>query len=168
MKTAFRAAAVLTFLLGSGPHLEAQLTLAIANTTTKNWSLGAYGEADLTAGAGSDFVTSWETIATFVTMTISGGTGGWTWKVAVKRTDTAWNAGLHLYVRRTDDGTGAGGSSTIDGGLAYQEITIGNVAFFSGLRARNNVTVQLRLDGVSAVLGPGSFSTTVSYTVTEP
>ena len=90
------------------------------------------------------------------------------WRVDVSKADTTWNANLHLYIQRTADGTGDGHPlAAIAGGTTYQEITNTITSFFTGRRIRTDVKAQLQLQGLSVIVGPANFSTTVTFTLTE-
>lgn len=145
-------------LLGVGPALH-----AINISVIGSWSR-AVGELDLVAGGGSDLTFSYESAVDQGLVDITGA-GQATWRVDVKRSDTTWHNDLSLEVQRTSDGSGPG---SISGGTTYIEVTTIDMEFYSGDRSRQNVDVQLKISGVSVSLGIGSFSTTVTYTVTTP
>ncbi len=132
---------------------------AISITVTGSWS-ETIDASDLQAGAGSDLVSTYESAADAVSISISDPSGNWT--IDVKKIDTNWHSNLHLNVKRTSDGTGPG---SISGGDAYQEITDIDQNFFSGNGDRSNVNVQLKLTGISIQVAPDTYSTTVYYTV---
>ena len=50
------------------------------------------------------------------------------------------------------------------GGLVYQLVTGTDAPFFTGMGARLSVPIEYKLGGVSILLGPGTYSTTVVYT----
>jgi len=119
--------------------------------------------SDLIAGAGSDLVSVYESAANATLITITGG-GNNTWRVDVRRTDSIWNGGFHLFVRRTGDGTG---SKPVTGGLAYQEVTTTNVSLFSFEGNRSSIPIQYKLEGMSIAVPPLTYSTTVVFTVVQ-
>ena len=143
-------------LLGVGPALQ-----AINISVIGSWSR-AVGELDLVAGGGSDLTFSYESALDQGLISISG--TGKSWRVDVKKSDTTWHNDLRLDVQRTSAGTGAG---SISGGTTYLEVTNVDTTFFSGNKSRSDVDVQLKISGVSVSLEIDSFSTTVTYTVTD-
>ena len=118
---------------------------------------------DLQGGAGTDLISTYESVSNVCDIDITGGAKK-NWRVDVNKTDTLWHANLHLYVRRTSDGTGGG---TITGGTAYQEITDINQTLFSGYDNLRDITIQYQLTGVSVQILPNVYTTTVNYTITK-
>ncbi|MCD6360567.1 MAG: hypothetical protein J7M38_06825 [Armatimonadetes bacterium] len=125
--------------------------------TIAGWSLAG--------GAGADLVSSRESAPdqTLIAITdTSCSPGGW--RVDARRSDVHWPSRLSLSVRRTGDGSGPG---DIQGGRTYQELTPTDSALFSGTGDRLDIPLQYRLDGISIDLPPGSYATTVVYTVVD-
>ena len=121
---------------------------------------------DLSGGAGTDFISPFESAVNEVDITISKtSTPTAPWKLEVRRVDTNWSPDLVLYVKRTSDGTGTG---TISDGTSYQEVTTTDTLFFSGTGELSKIELQFRLEGVSAgVITADDYTTEVFYTVTE-
>ena len=117
---------------------------------------------DLQGSAGTDLISTYESISNVCDIDITGGAKK-NWRVDVNKTDTLWHTNLHLYVRRTSDGTGGG---TITGGTAYQEITDINQTLFSGYDNLRDITIQYQLTGVSVQILPNVYTTTINYTIT--
>lgn len=134
---------------------------AISITVTGDWP-ETIDSADLQAGAGSDLISTYESAADAVNIDISATVGDW--GLDVKKIDTNWHSDLHLYVKRTSDGSGSG---SISGGDAYQEVTDTDQGFFSGNDDRSSINVQLRLTGVSIQVPPDTYTTAVYYTVSD-
>ena len=149
-------AASVVLLLAGGPALE-----AVSISVLGSWSQ-TVGELDLVGGAGSDLTGSYESALDQGMISIAGTLGSW--RVDVKKSDTTWHNDLRLDVQRTSGGTGTG---SISGGATYLEVTSVDTTFFSGDADRSDVDVQLKISGVSVSLEIGSFSTTVTYTVTD-
>ena len=145
----------LLWLTGARPL--AAITITVQGTWAKT-----VGSADLTAGAGSDLTSTYESSSNQGVLSI-GSTAG-SWRVDVKKLDTSWDSDLHLEVRRTSDGTGSG---SISGGASYVEITGVDTTLCSGDDERSDVDLQLRISGVSVSLGAANFSTTITYTVVD-
>jgi hypothetical protein len=154
------------FLLPAALCFSQTITVT-SGTTNPLWAVGNFAAAQLTGGAGSDFTSTQTTAANWVNIEITLTGVGASYRVDVHRTDTTWNANLHLYIQRTDDGTGDPGG-TITGPLnTYQEITTAATQFYTGRKARTGVKAQLQLQGLSATVGPHNFVTTVIFTITE-
>jgi len=131
-------------------------------TVTGNWSL-IIGLSDLQGGAGSDFNPTYESAVDQIIIDIQGKKTT-NWRVDVSKDDITWDSRMLLYVRRTSDGTGPG---SISGGLTYQQITEVDQEFFRGGKNRQNIHVQLKLDGITVGIPTGTYTTTVYYTVIE-
>jgi hypothetical protein len=114
-------------------------------------------------GGGSDFGET-ESAANEKLLDIRNPVGDW--RIDVKKTDTIWDSNIHLYIRRTGNGTGAGPFS---GGFVYQEVTDTDVEFFSGTGASNNIPLQFKLGGsyASSGVSTGVYTTTITYTITD-
>ena len=129
------------------------------------WSVNI-GSADLVAGVGSNLPDAWESETNQGVLAITNTTGDTdNWRVDISRSDANWPAALTIYVRRTSDGVGLGGS--ISGGLAYQAVDVDSSAFFSGSGDRTGVDVQLKVTGVSLAIQPNAYSTSIVYTVVD-
>jgi len=134
---------------------------AISITATGNWS-ETIDASDLTAGAGSNLIDTYQSAADAVSMDIAATSGNW--KLDVKKINSNWHDNLHLYIQRTSDGTGPG---SISGGDSYLEVTDIDITFFSGNGDRSNVNVRLKLTGVSVQVPPGVYTAAVYYTVSD-
>jgi len=142
-----------------GEKIQAQINI----TVTGSWS-ETIDASDLLAGAGSDLINTYESIADAVSISISETSGASdNWRVDVKKVDTNWDSSFYLYVKRTSDGTGG----SVSGGTAYQEITDVDESFFSGSDDVSGIDIQLKLSGVSVQIPPDSYMTTVYYTVVD-
>ena len=122
-------------------------------------------ENDLQFGAGSNLISTYESVADASTASISNCTGDTdNWSVDVRRSDSNWQGDYVLYARRTSDGTGTG---SISGGLSYIEVTTADVEFFSGAGDRDNVDLQYRLTGMSVNASPNTYNTTIILTIVD-
>ncbi len=154
-------------ILPAAALMGQQVTIDISGS----WSL-TITSADLTAGAGSDFTSSYESntdqISVDIDKVVSGNFWDWflsyNWRVDVNKQDVNWHSDMELYVRRTSGGFGFG---SISGGTSYQQITSSDRTFFSGNGRRYWIPLQLQLQGMSVEVPPGNYSTVVYYTVTE-
>jgi hypothetical protein len=86
------------------------------------------------------------------------------WLVYVSKSDSIWDPRMHLFLRRTSNGTGVG---KISGGTSFQEISSLNQSFFSGSKGLINIAVQFQLTGISLQIPPAGYGTKVTYTITE-
>ena len=137
--------------------------LRLKLNNNSDWDLDL-GVADITGLAGTDFATDIESGAAAQEIWIQNAIGNW--RVDVSRADTTWHSGIRIDVRRTSDGTGG---TTISGGTTYQEITTTDTSFFTGTGSPKDVALQFRTNGAFAGAGvpSGSYSTTVTYTITD-
>ncbi len=133
-------------------------------TVTGNWSV-TIGSSDLVSGAGSDLTNFYESTADAVIIDVDVAGAG-EWSVDVKKVDSNWHSNFQLFVKRTSDGSGPG-SGYISGGTSYQEVTDTNQSFFSGAYDRSDIDIQLKLDNVSVQIPADTYTTTVTYTVTD-
>ena len=134
---------------------------AIVIKVTGNWSVDI-DASNLQAGAGSNLISTYESSADLVTIDISDTVGDWAVNVRMDEGGD-WHPNLHLYVKRTSDGTGG----SISGGSVYQLLTDTDQPFFNGNGDRSGVNVQLQLTGVSIQVPPDVYITTVYYTVSD-
>lgn len=162
MKRNVRIGVLLLLLCAALPSNN--ITAQISIIQTGSWS-ETVSASDLQAGAGTDLISSYESTTDAGSIDISGTTGlADNWRVDVRKVDTTWHLNLHLFVKRTADGTGPG---SITGGTAYQEVTSSDLSFFSGAGDRSAVKTQLKITGVSIEVPPNSYSVTVYYTVVD-
>ena len=161
------AAAFILALLLVIPSGDVAAGPAFQFTLSNNWATPSFGVADLSGGAGTNFLSSsWTSAANAAELEVKGSsmTG---WNITVHKVDSAgWaTTNLRLDVQRT--GNGAGGA-TLSGGTAYQEITSTDTWFFRGVGGdKKNIPLQYQIRNISVALGAATFRTTVYYTVTE-
>ena len=155
---------VFALLLGSLMQAFGLGQLAITVTQT-TWNVGTFGAAQLSGPPGTNFTSTQSSAADYLDINVTTPTLTPNYRVDVSKTDTQWNGSMTLWILRTADGTGTG---TITGGnVSFQEITGTARSFFSGSRNRSNVKAQLQLRGLSVIVGPHNFSTTVTYTIVQ-
>jgi hypothetical protein len=116
----------------------------------------------LEAGAGSNFIEPIASATGQVLVDINPRSYGRTWSVYVHKQDTFWDSSLHLDIRRQP-------FTNISGGLSYFELTdIDQEFFYSTQRKKcNDIQIQFQLRGASVSLTPGTYSTTVVYTLVD-
>lgn len=119
-------------------------------------------QADLAAGAGSDFRSPIESAANVATLDVTN-TGGASWTVQLARSDASWPSAVAVAALRTSDGSGSG---TIGGGTAYVTASGAPQTFFTGSGDRSGIQIRLKTSGLSVrSVGPGTYSTTLTYSV---
>ena len=145
-----------TFVCGAG------ICWAASITATGNWLDLTINASNLTGGAGSNLIDTYQSDPAAVSITITATSGNW--GLNVKKINSNWHDNLHLHIKRTSDGTGSG---SVSGGGSYQEVKDIDQGFFSGNGDRSNVNVQLELTGVSIQVPPAVYTATVYYTVSD-
>jgi len=140
--------------------LISNVAWSIDITSVGNWPL-TIGENDLINGAGSDLNSTYESTTYQVSLTISGTSGSW--RVDVRKVNTNWHSDLHLWVRRTGDGSGG----SVSNGSVYQELTDTDQPFFTGSDDVPGITAQLKLSGMSIQVPPDTYTATIYYTVVD-
>ena len=135
------------------------LCWAISISATGIWSetIGSPPPA-----AGNDLPNTRESATNAISINITSTSGNWS--LTVEKIDSKWHNNLHLYVKRTSDGTPSG---NISGGSSYQEVENTAQPFFNGNGDKSNVSVQLELTGISIQVPPDTYTTTVRYTVSD-
>ena len=143
-------------------HAVAAPPLRLRLLNNSDWDL-TFDVTNLTGGAGTDFPADIESPDGQQELWIQNSTGNW--RIDVSRLDATWDAGIRIYVKRTS----AGNAGTVSGGTAYQEITAPYGEFFTGTGDPRYITLQFMTNGAFAGEGvpSGSYSTTVTYTVTD-
>jgi hypothetical protein len=151
------------FMLLAALALIAVADAAINITVTGSWSFSV-GQANLTGGAGSDLTSTFTSATNQATLGVSN-TLGASWRIDVRRIDTLWHANLHLWLKRTNNGTF--GSGTYSGGTIFLDLTTSDQMFMTGRGNRTGFTLQFQLTGVSTAVPAASYSTTIRYTVVQ-
>lgn len=151
-----RCLAIAALLL---PQMAGAADLAVSGS----WS-ATVDASDLAFGAGSDLVPTHESLADTVDVEVLN-TAGAAWRVDVRRSDTAWDPDVTVWVRRTSDGSGSG---SIAGGSAWQQVSAMDATFFSGSGDRTAIGLQVRITGTSLSLPADLYATSLVYTVVEP
>ncbi|MHB9132148.1 MAG: hypothetical protein ACYDBB_13825 [Armatimonadota bacterium] len=115
----------------------------------------------LLAGAGSHLQSTYESVGDEISLTISGTSGNW--QVAVRATNILWDNSLHLFVKRSGNGTGG----SVSGGTSYIEIIPTDTLLFTGSGDTADITIQLKVTGVSVWTPVSAYATTITYTLTD-
>jgi len=134
---------------------------AIGIDVSGSWNL-TISANDLIAGPCSGLKSDYESSADAITINVSDSEDEW--RVYLRKVDQSWHGDFCLFIKRTSSDYG------VSGGTDYQEITDSNRSFFYTSREENNVSgikVQLKLSGVSINIPPGTYITTVYYTIIE-
>jgi hypothetical protein len=111
---------------------------------------------DLQGGGGSNLNSDYESGSSAGLVSVSGAPGATAWRINVRRTDTAWNPGLSLWIRRT---TPLG---------AYQLIGLTDSLFLNGTGHTNNIPFQVKVTGVSITLPLAMYTNSIVFTVVSP
>ena len=97
-------------------------------------------------------------------MSVSGA-GSHTWRIDVYRQDTTWNGGLHLWLKRTNNGTS--GTGTYSGGTTFLEAMTTTQTWMTGSGNRSGFTLQFQLTGVACAVPAASYSASIVYTIVQ-
>ena len=138
-----------------------KLTLSLDNNSDWDLSLDA---TDLTGAAGTDFPANIESDPAAQNLEVKNSVGNWRIDV-IRGGEPTWHSGILIYVRRTSDGD----AGTVSGGTTYQEITTVDTTFFTGTGNPRYIALQFMTNGAfaSAAIPADSYTTTVTYTVTD-
>lgn len=125
-------------------------------TAVGGWSRNI-NASDLQAGAGSNLNATFESATNATLLTVS---NVFFWHVDARMTTSSWNPNLVLSVKRN-----SGGSGWVWDGTDYTALSTMDTTLFQGLFGASNLPMQLRVSGVSITIPPGTYSTTITYTV---
>jgi len=160
-----KAATITLILLSMISTLDESFGMSI--NSDGSWSK-TITTSNLTAGAGSNLTSTYESTTTQANIDISLTLGILdSWRVNVHKVDGTWHNDFHLYIRRSSDGWTDLGLGTISGGSSYIEVTGVSQTFFTGSGNRYDADVQLKLTGISLSIPPGTYSTTVYITLVD-
>jgi hypothetical protein len=88
------------------------------------------------------------------------------WSCSIKKTDLTWRSEMVLQVHRTGTGSALAGG-TVSGGDAYQTVTGVFTQLFTCTKGSvTNIPIQYRLTGCSAIAPAGTYTLTITFTVT--
>jgi hypothetical protein len=107
--------------------------------------------------AGSDLITLYESAVNATMLNIS--SDNW-WRVDIRRSDGNWHGNFTLRAKRS-------GVKTKKSGGSYLDVTATDTPFFCGHRSSIDEQVQYQLSGMSVNIPPGTYWTTVIYTIVE-
>lgn len=145
--------------------LSLLLALAIAAPGADVSSMGNWTElinsSDLTAGAGSNLASQYESISGSTTIDIVN-TAGSSWRIFARRSGGTWHDSFSLSLRRTSDGSGSG---AILGGASHVQLSTLDTEIFTGTGDRNGIAVQFKLTGMSTDIAPNIYSSGIIFTV---
>lgn len=122
-------------------------------------------EADVAGPAGSSLSPSYDSSSQAAVLNVTA-TADRTWRVDVQKSDIAWHPSLKVWVRRTGEGVGIPPVAPVTGGETFLPLTEVDQFLFSGRGTRQMVSLQYRLTGVSIAIPPGTYSTSILFTVT--
>ncbi len=132
---------------------------------TGGWTDLVIGSSDLQGGAGTDLQDSYTSGEEATTLNVTGTSGSnGAWKVQVRMDNTSWQSEVILSVQRTGDGSGAG---SISNGTSYTAVGTSDVYFFEGTGDKTAIPIQYKISGMSVSVPPGTYSTTLTFTVVD-
>ena len=115
---------------------------------------------NLVAGAGSDLQPQFESLSGVTILTISNAPGPWIMRARLS--GTGGHGDVSVQVKRTSAGSGTG---SIDGGTTYTELSGLDSEIFNGTESRENISLQFKLTGLSCRVSPGTYLSTIIFTV---
>jgi hypothetical protein len=114
----------------------------------------------LISGAGSDLQPQFESVPGVTTLMISTAPGAWT--LRARLSGNGAHSDVTVYVKRASGGNGSG---SISGGTAYMALSGSDAELFSGTGDRSNISLQLKLTGLSRKVSPGTYLSSIIFTV---
>lgn len=124
------------------------------------------GSSDLSGGAGTDLVDTYYSGLEDVRISITGSDWNY-WQVTAKLSQNTWDSNLTVAVKRTSNGSTAGGGF-VENGTDYLVLTTNEQNFFNGRRDHQLVGIQTRLSNVSLQVPPrDDYSAGIVFTVRE-
>lgn len=112
----------------------------------------------LSAGPGSDFVSSLESAAGVATLRISGTSGPW--RVEIERgADASWPSGVEVAVRMS------GSEAGITGGTTFVTLTHAAQTLIEGTGDHENIELQFRVQGATVNTLSGDYSLMLTYRI---
>lgn len=135
---------------------------AVTITVTGSWSQ-TVGASNLASGAGSNLSNPVASPTDQLSIAVGSGSGSGSGNshVTVQRVDTGWNSNLNIYVQMTSN------NGTVSGGTAYLLVTTSPQTFITE-KGNPTVGVQVKLDGLSLQVPPGTYTTGLLFTVIQP
>ena len=150
---------ILWMIFDATHRSDAAITISLSGS----WS-ETVDSSDIIIGSEIMLPSTYTSSSSAVTMNI-GANGSESWIVLVSKYDSVWDPRLHLFLRRTGNGSGNG---NISGGTSFQEIGALNQTLCSGKKQLSGIPVQFQLTGITLNIPPASRSTTITYTITAP
>jgi hypothetical protein len=131
---------------------------------TGSWTV-SLGASDLASGPGSPFTSTQASASSEIRIDVTLTAGNTdNWRLDVRKADTTWDPSIHVWVRRT--GTGSGAGSVADG-LSWVEVTSTDTEFYSGAGDRTGIPVQVRITGISLSVPPASYYANLTYSLVD-
>jgi hypothetical protein len=132
-------------------------------TVTGSWTV-SIGQANLSGVAGSDLTATYASATNAATLGVSSALYQ-NWRIDVYQQNTTWYAAMHIWVKRTNNGTF--GTGTYSGGTTFIDLNATSQTFMTGNGNRSGFTLQFQLTGVSCAVPAQSYATTVVYTIVQ-
>lgn len=137
--------------------------ISITVTGSPGFSIDA---ADLSGGAGSDFIADHSNADNAILVTVVDTTGDTdAWQIQVRQTDVLWHGSLDLALLRT--GTGSGTGSVSGGNLLPVTLTAVDQVFFEGEGNMTDIPLRMDLSGVSVLIPVDTYSATLNFTIVD-
>lgn len=112
----------------------------------------------LSAGPGSDFVSSLESAAGVATIRITGTSGPW--RVEIERgNDSSWPTGVEVAVRLSDSEAG------VTGGTTFVTLTHNAQTLIEGTGDHETIELQFRVQGATVLTLSGDYSLMLTYRI---
>lgn len=149
----------LLFLLANTPVWAATIV------ATGSFSL-PLGTGDLTAGAGSNLPASLTSAGSVFSVNVNNAPLIGSYRVYARVSGTGIPAGVTLSLKRTSDGVSLLPLALISGGTSFITLSSSDTEIFSGELDRDNISLQLRISGLSVAVTPATYQISVILTVT--
>jgi hypothetical protein len=156
---------MLVLFCSAGSLLWAQPNLSVSPKASGGWNF-ILGKDNIPGGPGGNVTGDYESPADIESLTIGGCSGAAdAWRIDIKKTDTLWDGDLVISARVRNTGTGDG---TVSASGTYQVLTDTSTPFFSGKGNRADITVQLKVSGISVSrIQAGRYLADLLYTLTD-
>lgn len=139
--------------------IYARAGLAADITVTGGW-METINASFLTAGAGSDLASQIESASGITVVTIANAPGNWT--LRARKSGSGGHPDVTIHVRRSSSGSGTG---SISGGTSFVALGGSDAEIFTGTEARENISLQFKLSGISKSIPPATYLSSIIFTV---
>lgn len=148
------------------------LNISVANAQSitaapsTGWSLSI--PSSTVSEAGMNYTTNFTSLSTQTLVDLNNLNKNSNYSVSIKKTDTVWDSGVTIWVRRT--GNGIGNQVSITGGTAFFQLTSSLQTFFSGSSSGKNsdligISIEYEIRGVSVLVPVRTYTSIVQYSL---